>query len=121
MGFSSSVVLATKITLPESLVFDSNVPLKIRVPNSRQQSPIGNSTSAEKLNRSLVVSAQAAGCVVVSGLESGAVSSSRKDPDPLVFASKTRFFSSFPANLNLTFQRPIKADSRDFRIAAEFG
>src|SRR5690349_17516098 len=108
MGFSSSSVLATKITLPETELPELNLPLKINVPISRQQVPIANSTSAEKLTRSLVVCAHAAGCGEASRLPSGPVSSNRKEPAPWGCESNIRFFSLLPAKVNRTRQSPIR-------------
>ena len=61
LKFSWSSALLTKIAFPEMVLFELNLPLKIKVPTSLQQVPIGNSTSPEKFTRSLVVCDQAAG------------------------------------------------------------
>src|SRR5439155_23392965 len=82
-GLSSSSTLVTKTTLPEIELMDSNLPLNITVPISRQQVPIGNSASPEKLIRSLVVRDHTAGSAVTTGWSPGAVSKSKKDPEPL--------------------------------------
>src|ERR1041384_1637268 len=98
---------ATKITLPVSEPFAPNLPLKIKVPVSRQQVPIGNSTSPEKPTRSLVVCSQAAVRGAASGFESGAVSSNKKVTEPPDFASRIKFISLRPAKVNFTCQRPV--------------
>src|SRR5437867_1701171 len=106
-GLSSSSTLVTKITLPEIELMDSNLPLNITVPISRQQVPIGNSASPEKLTRSLVVRDHAAGTGVATGLSSSPVSRSRNDPEPLALESKIKFFLT-PARMKVTRQRPAR-------------
>src|SRR5215213_5422829 len=117
IGFSSSSVLPTKITLPDSELSEANLPLKICVPVSLQHVPIGNSTSPEKPTRSFVVCSHAAGRGDVSGLESAAVSSSKKVPAPFACASRIRFISVRPANVNFTRQRPVRSFSSGFCAA----
>ena len=51
-GLSSSSVLVTKINLPEMELGETLFALKINVPFSRQQVPIGSSTLLETLSLS---------------------------------------------------------------------
>jgi hypothetical protein len=108
LKFSSSIVLPTKIVLPDMELVESNLPLKINVPISQQQVPSGNSISLVKLTRLLVVCDHAAGRGVVMSFLSGPASRSRMEPEPLACASKIKFFPSTPGRLNLTCQRPAR-------------
>src|ERR1051325_7986378 len=106
-ALSSSSTLVTNINLPEIVLLEANLPLKIIVPTSRQQVPMGSSASPEKLTRSFVSSDQTAGTVI--GLSSAAVSRSLKEPEPLSFVWKIKFFLS-PVISNVTCQRPSNRD-----------
>ena len=105
-GLSSSSMLVTKSNFPEMELSESNLPLKTKVPISRQQVPSGISASPEKLTRSFVVCDQAAARGVGTGLSSGPVSRRWNDPAPLAFDSSIKFLGN-PPMINITRQRPV--------------
>lgn len=76
LKFSSSMVHPTKIALPDMELVESNLPLNISVPISRQQVPSWNSTSPEKLIRLFVVSDHTAGRGAATDLLAGPASRS---------------------------------------------
>src|SRR5215510_8654194 len=100
-------MLVTKINVPLIESSDSNLPLNINVPNSRQQVPSGNSTSPEKLTRLFVNSVHPAGTGSGTGLLSGPVSSNENDPAPFAFGSNIKLFFSSPLRAKLTCHRPV--------------
>src|SRR5262249_14031373 len=67
VGLPVSGVLVTKIVFPTIIPFESTSPLKINVPVSRQQLPIGNCTSPEKVINVRVILSQTAGVVIFGG------------------------------------------------------